>query len=86
VALRGAVGVHDPPGGQDAPERRARTVATMPSPRIPYVGCGVDGCVSSARLDLEEAKHLAAEDPRRQQLIDSARAWLAQADQWADET
>jgi hypothetical protein len=47
--------------------------------RYPYVGEGIDGCFRSAQIDREEAELLPAEDPRREELEESARRWSRQA-------
>jgi hypothetical protein len=48
--------------------------------RRPYVGTGIDGARRSAQIDREEADTLAADDPRREELLLSARQWEEQAD------
>jgi hypothetical protein len=48
--------------------------------RHPYVGEGADGARRSAQIDREEADGLAADDPRRAGLLESAARWEQQAD------
>ncbi len=47
--------------------------------RTPYVGSGEDGARRSADIDRNEADTLAWNDPRRDELEKSARAWKDQA-------
>jgi hypothetical protein len=47
--------------------------------RRPYVSHGIDGALRSATIDREEADTLAPGDPRRDELLDSARRWDQQA-------
>jgi len=49
--------------------------------RTPYVGNGADGAWRSAQIDREEADVHDMGDPRRDELIASARRWEAQAEE-----
>jgi hypothetical protein len=48
--------------------------------RRPYVGEGADGAHRSAAIDRSEADQYDSDDPRRQERLDSAALWDAQAD------
>ena len=48
-------------------------------PRVPYVGEGVDGLRRSAQIDRAEADGLDRANPRRAELLASARRWDTQA-------
>jgi hypothetical protein len=47
--------------------------------RDPYVGEGADGARRSAQIDRDELDTLAADDPRRPFVLESAARWDAQA-------
>ena len=47
--------------------------------RRPYIGYGIEGARRSAAIDREEADTLDRLDPRRDELLDSARRWEQQA-------
>lgn len=54
-------------------------MTTSTANRTPYVGSGEDGCRRSAKIDRQEAHRLGWSDPRKDQLIESAEQWEAQA-------
>lgn len=58
---------------------QALTFTSMSLMREPYVGTGIDGALRSAQIDESEADTLDRHDPRREDVLESARRWREQA-------